>query len=91
MLTYVDKYGNQGDSTSVLAAMDKAATTSWMMNIGAEKGAILERLMDKYQPENVLELGTFLGYSSIRIVRKLPPNGRLITIEKVMLEATMPV
>lgn len=33
-------------------------------------------------PVTVLELGTFLGYSSIRIIRALPPDGKLITIEK---------
>ena len=45
MLTYVDKYGKVGDADSILAAMDKAAETSWMMNIGQEKGVILDKLM----------------------------------------------
>merc|ERR1719478_486970 len=53
-----------------------------MMNIGQEKGRILDSLMASKQPETVLELGTFLGYSSIRIIRALPPGGKLITIEK---------
>jgi predicted O-methyltransferase YrrM len=29
----------------------------------------------------VLELGSFLGYSAIRIARTLPPGAKLITIE----------
>lgn len=34
MLEYVDRYGRTGDAESILAAMDKCAETSWMMNMG---------------------------------------------------------
>ena len=33
------------NAESVLAQMDKCAETSWMMNIGQEKGVILDKLM----------------------------------------------
>lgn len=82
MLLYVDRYATPGNADSVLAAMDKAAETSWMMNIGQEKGQILEGLLEKHRPRSVLEVGTFLGYSSIRIARHLPEGGRLVSIEK---------
>lgn len=65
MLFYVDTYGEAGNATSVLAAMDKCASTSWMMNMGAEKGVLVENAFrDK---RNVLEIGTFLSYMSIRL------------------------
>jgi catechol O-methyltransferase len=48
---------------------------------GPEKGAILERLVAAQQPELVLELGTFMGYGTMRIARRLPPRGRVVSIE----------
>lgn len=32
-------------------------------------------------PSTVLELGTYCGYSSVRITRLLPPATKLITVE----------
>lgn len=93
MLYYVRKYGAENDVDSVLAAMDKAAETSWMMNMGPEKGRILEDAMRERRPRRVLELGTFCGYSTARMVRELgalpsaggePPEqpAELVTVEK---------
>eukprot|EP00636_Phaeomonas_parva_P011983 CAMPEP_0118867576 /NCGR_PEP_ID=MMETSP1163-20130328/11137_1 /TAXON_ID=124430 /ORGANISM="Phaeomonas parva, Strain CCMP2877" /LENGTH=376 /DNA_ID=CAMNT_0006802003 /DNA_START=116 /DNA_END=1246 /DNA_ORIENTATION=+ len=82
MLYYVEKYGKQDDAVSVLAAMDQAAETSWMMNIGPEKGAIIEELLRQRAPKKVLELGTFCGYSTIRMAQLLPGDATLVTIEK---------
>ena len=33
------------------------------------------------QPENILEIGTFTGYSAICLAKGLRPGGKLITIE----------
>ena len=33
-------------------------------------------------PQNILEIGTFTGYSAICLAQGLQPNGKLITIEK---------
>jgi len=79
MLNFVEEYGKKGDADSVLLAMDKAAETSWMMNMGPTKGKILEEAFKNKR--RVLEIGTFLGYSTIRLSRILPPDGRLTTIE----------
>ncbi|KAM7405374.1 hypothetical protein PAMP_012641 [Pampus punctatissimus] len=32
-------------------------------------------------PSTMLELGTYCGYSAVRITRLLPPSTRLITVE----------
>ena len=90
-LDYVERYSTVGNASSVLGAMDYTAETSWMMNMGAEKGAILEGLLDERSPPCVLEIGSFCGYSSIRIARemgrqmdagRLPKTAEFVTIEK---------
>ena len=86
MLEYVNRYATPGSPDSVLAAMDKAAETSWMMNMGREKGDILEGLIaqrgEAKPVTTVLELGTFCGYCTIRLARSLPSTSTVVTVEK---------
>ena len=60
MLFYVGK-AKSGNATSVLEQMDRAAETSWMMNMGPEKGSIIQEIIAEKRPTRVLEIGTFLG------------------------------
>jgi predicted O-methyltransferase YrrM len=60
MLFYVSK-AQPGNATSVLEQMDRAAETSWMMNMGSEKGRLIQAIITEKQPTRVLEIGTFLG------------------------------
>lgn len=48
---------------------------------GHLQGAVLTMLSKMIQPENILEIGTFTGYSAICLARGLKPGGKLITIE----------
>ena len=41
------------------------------MNIGDEKGLYLEKAIRQSEAKNILELGVYLGYSSIRILKTL--------------------
>lgn len=50
--------------------------------ISAEEGKLLQVLLRAVDARRVLELGTLGGYSAIWMGRALPPDGRLITIEK---------
>lgn len=70
-----------GDIDSVLAAIDEFASYYPMYRCGPEKGALLERLVEQQRPALALELGTFMGYGAMRIARRLPPGGRVITVE----------
>ena len=79
MLSYVDQYSVRGDAESVLKAMDKCAETSWMMNMGKEKGELLEEAFRT--KKRILEIGTFLSYSTMRIARSMPADARLLTVE----------
>lgn len=38
-------------------------------------------MVSELNPATVLELGTYCGYSTVRIASLLPPHARLITLE----------
>jgi len=85
MLYYVNTYGERGNATSVLAAMDRCATTSWMMNMGAEKGALVESAFRNRR--NVLEIGTFLSYMTIRMAAATDARVTTVEIDKANFDA----
>jgi len=58
------------------AAGNKIPILDWM------SAEFLEQLVLVSKPKNVLEIGTAIGYSSIRIARQLRKNASLDTIEK---------
>lgn len=51
------------------------------MASGHLQGRLLKMLVQMIQPMNVLEVGTFSGYSAIAMAEGLPPGGRLYTFE----------
>ncbi|KAM3910876.1 catechol O-methyltransferase A-like isoform 1-T2 [Leptodactylus fuscus] len=82
ILQYVQRSAKHGDVLSVIAAIDTfCSKVEWAMNIGDKKGAILDAAVLQTRPRYVLELGTYCGYSTLRIAHLLPPGARLITIE----------
>lgn len=48
---------------------------------GHLQGKFLEFISLMIRPENILEIGTFTGYSAICLSKGLKPGGKLITIE----------
>ncbi|XP_030049802.1 catechol O-methyltransferase A [Microcaecilia unicolor] len=82
ILAYVKKHAVPGDAESVANAIDAYCSgVEWAMNIGIDKGKILDRVVSETDPDTVLELGTYCGYSTVRIGKLLRPEARLITIE----------
>ncbi|XP_059850649.1 catechol O-methyltransferase-like isoform X2 [Hypanus sabinus] len=82
ILEYVLQSAVRGDAKSVVDSIDKyCREKEWAMNVGDEKGAILDRLLEETNPSTVLELGTYCGYSALRMVRVLKPGAHLLTIE----------
>ncbi|XP_053174050.1 catechol O-methyltransferase A [Scomber japonicus] len=72
----------KGNPDSVIKTIDHFCQhTEWAMNVGDEKGAILDSVVMETSPSTMLELGTYCGYSAVRITRLLPPATRLITVE----------
>lgn len=64
-----------------VAAFTAATHPKWHMLSGGLQGKLLEMLTHMVQPIEVLEIGTFTGYSALCIARALPANGVLHTIE----------
>ena len=51
------------------------------MASGHLQGRLLKMLVRMIRPENILEIGTFSGYSAISMAEGLPDNGQLYTFE----------
>jgi caffeoyl-CoA O-methyltransferase len=51
------------------------------MSTGYLQGKLLELLSAMLKPSNILEIGTFTGYSAICLAKGLIPGGKLYTIE----------
>ncbi|PWJ05412.1 SAM-dependent methyltransferase [Streptomyces sp. NWU49] len=51
------------------------------MQVSAEEGQLLALLVRLTGAVNVLEIGTFTGYSTLCMARALPPEGRLTTCD----------
>ncbi len=52
-----------------------------MMNVGDVKGKILDDAVNQTKPMKCLELGTYCGYSSVRIGRLLGEGSKLISLD----------
>ncbi|MCU1647253.1 MAG: SAM-dependent methyltransferase [Nocardia sp.] len=79
---YVLANATAGDPESVLATIDRfARTRSMLVNVGDEKGLILDAAVRRAQPKLLLELGTYCGYSAVRSGRLLPDGARLVSVE----------
>ena len=48
------------------------------MQIGADQGALLTALVSASRAQFAVEVGTFTGYSALRIAAELAPGGRLL-------------
>jgi predicted O-methyltransferase YrrM len=58
------------------------AEKEFVPSIGPIKGKIVADIIKKYQPENILEIGTLYGYSAILMANTLSGlDGKVVTIE----------
>jgi catechol O-methyltransferase len=71
-----------GDIDDAIRAIDEFAyKKKILINVGDEKGQILDAALTKAKARRALELGAYVGYSALRTARKLQLGGRLFTIE----------
>ena len=78
---YVIANARQGDVDDVLATIDKFAyEESFLINVGDEKGALLDAAVRRANTGLALELGTYCGYGSLRIARAAP-SARVYSVE----------
>src|SRR6516164_9324944 len=78
---YVLENARPGDLDDVLATIDKFAyEKSILMNVGDEKGQLLDAAVRRANPALALELGTYCGYGALRIARAAA-NARVYSVE----------
>ena len=82
VLSIVRLKARTNNPNSVLSIIDNYAyKKTFLMNIGDEKGLLLENAIKESKANNILELGVYLGYSAIRILKNLDNYSRLTSIE----------
>jgi predicted O-methyltransferase YrrM len=73
----------RNDKTSkVLMSLVKMAEKEFVPSIGPIKGKIVAKIVKRYKPRNILEIGTLYGYSAILMASMVPSSdGKVVTIE----------
>jgi catechol O-methyltransferase len=82
LATHVLAHARAGDLDDAIRVIDDfCVTRSVMINVGDEKGEILDQALQRVSPGLVLELGTYCGYSGLRMARVMPADARFYSIE----------
>ena len=90
LAAYVTEHARRGDLDDVIRVVDEFCySQSMLMNVGDEKGEILDRAVGRAKPRRLLELGTYLGYSALRTARVMPPDAHLFSIEYLAANAAI--
>ena len=79
---HVVTHARPGDAEDAIRVIDQFCRHhSYLINIGNEKGQILEGVVDRVRPRRLLELGTYCGYSALRTARRMSPGAHLWSVE----------
>jgi catechol O-methyltransferase len=85
---YVLENARAGDLDDAIRAVDEfCVKRSVMMNVGDEKGEILDAAIERCSPKLLLELGAYCGYSGLRMARVMPEGARLVSVEFLQANA----
>jgi catechol O-methyltransferase len=78
---YVLANARPGDVADAIRAIDRFAyDKSFLINVGDEKGQILDAAVKRARPARILELGTYCGYSALRMAAAAP-DAQIVSIE----------
>lgn len=78
---YVLANARAGDLDDVIATIDRFGyQESILINVGDEKGLLLDAAVRRADPALALELGTYCGYGALRIARAAP-RARVLSLE----------
>jgi predicted O-methyltransferase YrrM len=75
---------NMSKPSDVLRRLEKMAKNEFVPSIGPVKGRIITEIIKKYNPKNILEVGTLYGYSAILMAAAadiLQADGKVVTME----------
>ena len=79
---WVLENARRGDLDDVIRTIDEFCyRQSILINVGDEKGEILDRAVRRAAPRRLLELGAYCGYSALRMARVMPADARLVSVE----------
>jgi caffeoyl-CoA O-methyltransferase len=79
---YAERYTTaRADVFDRLGAETRETQEAPQMMVGHVEGAFLSFLVSMTQPRQVVEVGTFTGWSSIAMARALPPGGSVVTLD----------
>ncbi len=82
----IQLYSEQASSpaTALLERIDRETHRDVLMPrmlSGHHQGRVLSLISNMIKPQNILEIGTFTGYSALCLAEGLTENGKLITID----------
>ena len=82
LVEHVTANAPRGDVDAAIKLIDEfGSRRAFLMNIGDEKGVLLDESVRRARPKTAVELGAFCGYSGLRIARSSPEGSRLYSIE----------
>jgi predicted O-methyltransferase YrrM len=65
----------------VMESIEVEASLRGLPIIGPRRGALLDETIERHRPSTVLEVGTNVGYSAIRMGRLLEKGGKVTCVE----------
>jgi len=68
-------------ANQILKEIEAIAEKEFLPIIGPDRGQVLIKVIRKTRPKRILEIGTFVGYSTIMMAKELDADAYLITIE----------
>jgi catechol O-methyltransferase len=78
---YVLRTARRGDPADAVRVIDEFAyEQSFLINVGDEKGRILDGAVAKAAAGRILELGAYCGYSALRMA-VAAPSARIVSVE----------
>lgn len=79
---YADLFSSEADDLlEEIDAFTLEQNLDYQMLSGHLQGKVLEMISMMIRPEKILEIGTFMGYSALCLVKGLAEGGKLHTIE----------
>ncbi len=78
----MSQFQSLSKAEQLLKEIEDIATVEFLPIVGSRKGKILVEEVKKAKPKNVLEVGTFIGYSAILIGCELDTDARFVSIEQ---------
>lgn len=81
LLEHVLRNARPGDPTDAIRVIDEFGyNESFLINVGDEKGEILDEALRRSGASLVLELGAYVGYSALRMAVAMP-GARIVSVE----------